>query len=248
MGSSRLPGKILLPLAGRSVMAHVLERCEAIEGVDAVCLATTIEPADEVTAKTAESLGVEFFRGSENDLLDRYLRSAEVMDADVILRVTCDCPLIDPFVCAEVLRARARENADFATNNMPPSFPYGLDCEVFTRAALDMAARKAKLPSEREHVGPFIRNNPALKKVNLNSSVLLNHHYWALDTEDDRVFLDLLFKLVPIGPELWDHRELLKIIPADPVLLAASTAPTRDNPSTKSMMIGAGTVQLVAGG
>ncbi|HSJ08192.1 MAG TPA: NTP transferase domain-containing protein, partial [Longimicrobiales bacterium] len=106
MGSSRFPGKVMEALAGRSVLEHVLERCAAIPGVDAVCCATSVRAADDVVAGAAAVLGAAVVRGSEADVLGRYAQAAREMDADVVLRVTADCPLIDPRVCGAVLARR----------------------------------------------------------------------------------------------------------------------------------------------
>jgi spore coat polysaccharide biosynthesis protein SpsF len=245
MGSSRLPGKVMLPLAGKPVIAHVIERCAAITGIETVCIATTILHRDDVVAETAESLGAVVFRGSEDDVLDRYAQAARMLDADVVLRVTCDDPVLDPFLCAAVLRARVDEEADFATNNLPPSWPYGLDCEVFTREWLERSDREAKTAHEREHVGPYVRNSAEARRVNVRSAMFLNHHRLTLDTEEDRAFLEMLFERIPIAPELWDHRRLIAAMETDPELLAASTAPDRAGVFLAPSREPSGTIQIV---
>ncbi len=159
MGSSRLPGKVLLPLAGQTVLWHVLTRCQAIPGIDLVACATTQAAADIAIVREAERAGARVYRGSQADVLGRYQQAARSLGADVIMRVTGDCPLIDPDVCGKVLALRAETGADYACNNMPRSWPYGLDCEAFTANALFQAANTAKTSNEREHVTPWIRNN-----------------------------------------------------------------------------------------
>ena len=123
MGSTRLPGKVLMDLAGRTVLNHVLRRCSAIPGIAAVVCATTVKPEDDPVAAEASRLGIAVYRGDETDVLGRYLEAARSVDAEVVLRVTADCPLIDPAVCRAVLDLREREHADYAANNMPPSWP-----------------------------------------------------------------------------------------------------------------------------
>jgi len=198
MGSTRLPGKVLMDLAGRTVLDHVLSRCQAIPGVDAVICATTVKPDDDPVAAEAERLGASVFRGDEADVLGRYLGAARSAEADVVLRVTSDCPLIDPEVCRAVLDLRAREDADYAANNTPPSWPHGLDCEAFTVAALAKADAETDEPYDREHVTPWLRHTPGLRRANLPKPGRPEpDRRWTLDTPDDLAGLRRLFARLP---------------------------------------------------
>lgn len=236
MGSTRLPGKVMLELAGQTVLAHVLERCAAVPGADLVCCATVEGPDGDPVAAEAERCGAHVFRGSEDDVLDRYHQAAKEQDAAIVLRVTSDCPLIDPAVCGEVLALRAREEADYACNNMPPSWPHGLDCEAFSFTWLERAAKEARKPSEREHVTPFIRNHPASRKANLagpgGASV---HHRWTLDTPADLDFLRALCARMPAGRQGWDYRVPLALVEQDPALAAINAGQDRDAGLKKSL-------------
>lgn len=165
--STRLRGKVLLPLAGRSVLSHVLERCAAIEGADLVVCAVPEGSINDPVAIEAQRCGAVVTRGSESDVLDRYHRAARAVSADVVMRVTSDCPLIDPAVCAQVLALARAGVADYACNNMPRTFAHGLDCEAFSASWLAKAAQVATRAEEREHVTPWLRNNTALRRVNL---------------------------------------------------------------------------------
>ena len=228
MGSTRLPGKVMMDLAGRTVLSHVLERCRAIEGVDMVCCAVPEDVASDPVAEEAAVCGVEVFRGSETDVLDRYHKAALAMKADVVLRITSDCPMIDPAVAAHILQLREDENADYACNNLPPSWPHGLDCEAMTFDWLDRAAREATKPPEREHVTPFIRNHPDARKVNLpGPGNGAENHRWTLDTPDDMDFMTALFERLPQGPGGWDYRKPLAIVEADPELAAINAGHQR---------------------
>ena len=126
MMSIRFPGKILKPLAGKTVLAHVLDRCKAVESADVICCAVADGSDSDPVAAEAERCGVVVSRGSEDDVLDRYYQAAKALDAGVIMRVTSDCPLIDPEVCQQVLKYRQSNDADYACNNIPPSWPNGL--------------------------------------------------------------------------------------------------------------------------
>jgi spore coat polysaccharide biosynthesis protein SpsF len=205
VGSSRLPGKVLERLGNAPVLAHVLRRCQAIASVDAVVCATVEGPDGEAVADLARAQGVCVYRGSEWDVLARYQSAARKAGADIILRVTSDCPLIDPEVCDAVLRLRATTDADYATNNMPPSWPHGLDCEAVTRAALEAAAAQATEPGDREHVTPWIRRNPAFRRVNLaGPGGHLAAARWTLDYPEDLAFLRALDTHLPLdGDANW---------------------------------------------
>jgi spore coat polysaccharide biosynthesis protein SpsF (cytidylyltransferase family) len=219
--STRLPGKVLLELGGRTVLSHVLERCRATPGIDAVCCATS-EGADcDPVAAEAEQCGAEVLRGSEADVLDRYYGAAKTLRADFVLRVTSDCPLIDPELCGWVLAEVTSGRADFATNNTPPTWPHGLDCEAFSFALLERAAAEATAPEEREHVGPFMREAADVRRANVAAEGEdMSHHRWTLDTPEDYAFLEALFVRLPQGHKSWNHHVPLALVEADPKLAA----------------------------
>lgn len=198
MGSSRLPGKVLMDINGQTVLAHVLERCRDIDGADVVCCAIPESSDSDPVAAEAERCGAVVFRGSEDDVLDRYVQAARMVAADVVMRVTSDCPLIAPDVCADVLRLRVRQNADYAANNTPPSWPHGLDCEATSIAWLERAGKEAQKPMDREHVTTYIRRHPEARKVNLDGpgGAALDHR-WTLDFPEDLDFMRALFAAFP---------------------------------------------------
>ncbi len=161
MGSTRLPGKVLLPVLGRPLLGYLLERLARCRGLDAIVVATTDRPEDQAVAEYAAGLGVAVFRGSEQDVLDRYYRAAVANRADVVMRVTADCPLLDPEVCGRVLApllAAGPGRPDYVATS--PAFAEGLDCEALTFAALERTWREAALRSEREHVTLYLKNHP----------------------------------------------------------------------------------------
>jgi len=219
MGSTRLPGKILMDLAGKTVLARVLERCKAIAGVDVVCCAVPTSSDNDGVVVEAKRCGVEVFRGSETDVLDRYYQAGLELKAGVVLRVTSDCPLIDPAVCAEVLQLRSRENAAYACNNMPPSWPHGLDCEAIAFDWLERAAREASDAHDREHVTPYLRHHPDATRANLaGPGGVAAQQRWTLDYPQDLAFLKELFALLPPSPVPLGYRDVLAIIDANPWL------------------------------
>lgn len=194
MGSSRLPGKVMMPLGDRSVLGHVLTRCQAIKSAGRVCLATSALARDDVVAAEGGRYGVTVFRGDENDVLSRYHGAACLLGADEILRVTADCPLIDPEVCDAVIRLRRTAKTDYACNFSPKSFPHGLDCEAFTMAALAQAQANSGSAYEREHVTVWLIENPEISKANLLAEGEdASRHRWTLDTPEDYRFLSDVF-------------------------------------------------------
>jgi spore coat polysaccharide biosynthesis protein SpsF len=198
MGSSRLPGKVVQDLAGRPVLDHVLRRCASIPGADVVVCAIPSSAENDVLETIALKSGAVTFRGSELDVLARYLGAAQSVQAEAVMRVTSDCPLIDPDVCGSVLALRKEQNADYATNNMPPTFPHGLDCEAMTMVALRKAHETAKEASDREHVTPWLRRASTIRRVNLPSDdAALARHRWTLDYPEDLAFFRAIFANFP---------------------------------------------------
>ncbi len=164
MTSSRLPGKVLLDLAGASVLERVVRRTGLARGVDEVVVATTGDPADEPIVTLCRRRGWPCFRGNRDDVLDRYYRAAAAFRADVVVRITSDCPLIDPDVAGQVVAAwlAGQPGVDYASNVVPRrTFPRGLDTEVFGIASLERAWREDSNPAWREHVTPYLYRNPA---------------------------------------------------------------------------------------
>mgnify|MGYP001260956436 CR=1 FL=1 len=161
-GSTRLPGKVLLPLGGRTMLERMLERLRVASVPDSLLIATTTDSADDAIAQSAAAAGVECFRGHPIDLLDRHYAAAKHARADVVVKVPSDCPLIDPAVVDRVLREHfARSDvADYTSNLHPESYPDGSDVEVMSFGALETAWREARRSFEREHTTPFLWDQP----------------------------------------------------------------------------------------
>ena len=217
MGSTRLPGKVMMEIAGHSALEHVLARCRAVPGADVLCCATALDSSCDVVADEARRCGAKVFRGSETDVLDRYHRAARAVGAEVVLRVTSDCPLIDPEVCGEVLGLRHETAAGYACNNKPRTWPMGLDCEAFTADALERAAGQATKPYDREHVGPWMARNPSIKRVNLPCpGGTLAEQRWTLDFPEDLAFFRALAEILPPFPAIPGWREVADVLRRHP--------------------------------
>lgn len=211
--STRLPGKVLEDLAGRSVLSHVLARCSATRGIDLVCCAIPDTPEADRVAEEAVLCGATVVRGSENDVLNRFTVAADEIGATVIMRVTSDCPLTDPLVNTQVLELAASMNADYACNNMPPKWPHGLDCEVFTAEALARADREATSSQEREHVTPWLRNQPDIRRAILPGpgGNALNQR-WTLDYPEDLAFFRAVYAHLPPETMMPTYTEIYALL------------------------------------
>ena len=219
VGSSRLPGKILKPLGSACVLQHVLRRCRRIPSVDTVICATTHHPQDNEICRIAKFEGVTVFRGSESDVLERYHNAAQLAGADTILRVTSDCPLIDPLICDRVIELLKAKRADFTCNNMPPSWPHGLDCEAFTISALSAAHQNAVKEYDREHVTPWIRRNEGLRRLNLPREGSARHELrWTLDYPEDFDFFKAVFERYSDTNIILDTERLICALDNEPEL------------------------------
>ena len=219
MNSTRLPGKVLMELGGETVLSQVIKRCKKINNVNLVCCAISEDPHSDLVASEAERCGSVVVRGPEKDVLGRYFVAAQEIGCSVVLRVTSDCPLIDPNVCSEVIKLLEGKNNHFATNNWPRSWPLGLDCEAFSTALLAKAVQNAN-ENEREHVTTWMRvNNKRVKILNYASSdPNLSRLRWTLDTERDYRFLKALFSLIPETDETYSYKLPLQLISETPSL------------------------------
>ena len=190
MGSTRTPGKVMRDLAGSPVLRWTINALDRATGIDAIVLATSQLPADDVIAQYCHDYMIECFRGSEADVLDRFYQCAKKYRADIILRLTADCPFLDPAVISEVIKLREITNASYASNIDPPTYPDGLDVECFTFAALEAAWCEATRPTDRDCVPQYIyRNRHRFPAVNLTCPLPgLGGERWVLDTEADYEF------------------------------------------------------------
>lgn len=198
-GSTRLPNKVLLKIQEKTLLQIHIDRIKQAEEIDDIIIATTTEQADDVIVNLAERLGVKYYRGSENDVLDRFYQTVKEIKPKWIVRVTSDCPLLDPKMIDAVVACAQLNDVDYCSNGLVENFPDGQDVEVFKFSALELAWKEAELKSEREHVTPFIRMNS-----NFNGGSLFNavnfpcaHDFSKIRmTVDESKDLDLITKLI----------------------------------------------------
>jgi spore coat polysaccharide biosynthesis protein SpsF len=240
MNSSRLPGKVLLDIAGQPMLAHVVERTRLARMVDQVVVATTIDPSDDLIEALCRERAYPYCRGSLYDVLDRYYQAARLFNADVVVRITADCPLIDPGVVdktvSEFLGIRKYESGkpsltpnsqlaipyDFAANRLPPpwgrTYPIGLDTEACTFSALELAWREATQPHQREHVMPFFYDQPQRFRImHVNHEIDYGALRWTVDTPED---LELVRQIFTRFPDRRDFSwlEVLALFESEPEL------------------------------
>ncbi len=220
MGSSRLPGKVLLDLAGRPVLWHAVSRVQKARLVDQVLVATTDQPVDEPIRQFCAEQAVRCFGGSEQDVLDRFVQAARfagATESDAIVRITADCPLIDPDVIDLVVAAYQQTGVDYVSNVQPPTFPDGLDVEVFRFAALLTAWREAKLVSEREHVTPYLRNHlEKFSSHNVTHTTDLSALRWTLDEPADYALLQRILAELDRNQPNFHLADVLQVLAAHP--------------------------------
>ncbi len=224
MGSTRLPGKVLQPLGARSALLRCLDRCAAIPGVDAVVCAVPQGAQDEPVAQEAAAAGYVVARGPEQDVLARYAEAARQVRAGLVMRVTSDCPFIDPAVCGAVRDDLLETGADYACNNMPPLFPHGLDCDVFPAARLYEAEHAATNAYDREHVTPWLRRADGLRRVTLNGPGQgVERLRWTLDHREDLAFCQGVFEACGEAAAAMPWTELAALCAQRPDLTALNT-------------------------
>ncbi len=201
MGSTRLPGKILEPICGKPLLQHVVERIKKVQKIDEIVIATTTSERDTVLAKEVARIeGVGFFRGSEEDVLDRYYRAAQKVGAEVIVRITADCPLIDPVIIDAMIGSYLKKSAgansvDYLSNTLMRTFPRGLDTEVFPFAILERAFNEAREEYQREHVTPYIWQNPEIFTLEcFKNEEDLSFHRWTVDEKEDLRLVREIYK------------------------------------------------------
>ena len=217
VSSSRLPGKVLKPILGRPMLLHQLDRVRRARSLDALVVATSTEPDDDAIETLCASAGVGCFRGSLNDVLDRFYQAARSYDAQIIVQLTGDCPLADPALIDRVVEFFVTGGFDIA--GAAPSFPDGLDVAVFRFAMLEYAWTHAVRPSDREHVSQFIVRQPERFRVRgYESDVDLSHLRWTVDDPEDFELVRRIYEaLYPANPA-FTTKDILDLLAAQPAL------------------------------
>ncbi|MEY7849462.1 NTP transferase domain-containing protein [Natrarchaeobius sp. A-rgal3] len=228
MGSTRLPEKVLMNIGNEPMLSHVYERTKHASLVDDVVIATSTESADDAIASFCKSTGIECYRGSETDVLDRYYQTASSRGADSIVRLTGDCPLLSPPVIDRVIGAYSRSDAEYVTNTIQYTYPDGLDVEVFGFATLETTWNEATEPAEREHVTPYMRDSDEIPTENVENVLDVSQYdftdddtvlRWTVDHPEDMTFVrEVYARLTRSGHWVFDQQSVLELLEREPAL------------------------------
>ena len=193
VGSTRLPGKVLKEVNGKPLMEILLNRLSEAKKIDKIVVATSVNKENDHLAKVVGKLGFDVFRGSEEDVLDRYYKAASEYSPLSVVRVTGDCPLIDANLVDRVIRKFQNTDVDYASNTMPRTYPDGLDLSIFSFETLKITWRQAKTKHDREHVTSFMRNPKRFKISSVMNEVDYSKERWTIDEPEDFKVLCKIF-------------------------------------------------------
>ena len=235
MGSSRLPNKVLMKVNGeQTVLEHVIKQLSFCKSISKIIVATTNLKQDDVIEELVKKLEIDVFRGDSSDVLDRYYQCAKKFNLDNIVRITSDCPLIDPEIVDKVIRKYEIEKFDYVTNTLIRTFPIGLDAEIFSFDVLEKTWKNAILPSEREHVTPFIRNKKMDFSVgNIEHEEDLSKIRVGLDRKEDYELIKIIVNEFEKRPILL--QDIIKLFENKPELMRINENIQHDEGMKKSL-------------
>lgn len=241
MGSKRLPGKVMINIQGKPVLQLVVERVTQSNLINKVIIATSIESMNDNIRNFCVENNILVYSGSEDNVLDRFYQAAKinmVKQDDIIVRITADCPLIDPEIIDKVIEEFQNKNADYAANVINPTFPDGLDCEALRFSTLIKVWENALLTSEREHVTLYIRNHPELFNiVSIENNMDLSKLRWTLDEKEDLDLISSIYKnLYSINP-FFRLKDILNLLEEKPELNHINSKYVRNEGLLKSLEI-----------
>lgn len=221
MGSTRLPGKVLMDIGGKTVLHHVVDRVSRCKNIDDIIIATTTLDKDDLIVKECEKIGCKYFRGSEDNVLDRYYEAATNNNSQIIIRITSDCPLIDGEVVDEMVEFYKNNNYEMVTNASPNpkerTYPRGLDTEIFSYKLLKEAKENANQSYQLEHVTPYIYENTTnifYYKNNINYS----KYRFTLDTPEDLELIKEIYKNLYLGENNFYLKDVIELMEKNPDL------------------------------
>lgn len=227
MGSTRLPNKVMKPIGGVPMIELLLSRLARAREVQEVVVATSIAPSNQRLADHVETLGFRCVRGSENDVLDRYLQAARLAKADVVIRITGDCPLVDPALVDLAVQQFKSADVDYFSNTNPPTFPDGLDIEVFTLKSLEMAGRETRKAYDREHVTPYLREGAQFTRAAMQHTEDLSGLRWTVDDPADYEVISTVF--ARFSPNVhFSWQDVLRLQRSEPEIFSPNQNTTRN--------------------
>lgn len=217
-GSTRFPAKVFADIDGKPLVWHVVDRLKHAKKIDLIIIATTVSPKDDRIEEWCKDNEVACYRGSEENVLNRYYCASEAYPSDYVVRITADDPFKEPSVIDAVITKLTEEGYDHVTNNLPPSFPEGLDCEAFKKSALDRSEKEAETDFEREHVTQYIYHHPESFRIgNVSCARNLSYLRWTIDKEADLEMVRAIYaKRSPENKDILLMDEILDILQENP--------------------------------
>jgi spore coat polysaccharide biosynthesis protein SpsF (cytidylyltransferase family) len=235
MSSTRLPGKIMMELCGMPMINVLLQRISLAKEIDSIVVATTDSSTDDVLVDWLKKNNVLYFRGSENDVLERYWKCAKSFNAKTIVRITSDDPFKDPSIIDKAVLTFNTSDVDYVSNTISPTYPEGLDVEVFSFSALTKAFQQASFTSDREHVTPYIWRNPQIfKTINFKMNPNLRGWRWTIDKVEDLEFARAVFLALENNIFI-NYLEIIKMLKKNPKLLKINKGTKRNEGYIKSL-------------
>jgi spore coat polysaccharide biosynthesis protein SpsF len=217
--STRLPNKVMADILGKPMIVRLLGRVKESTTIDEIILATTTRAIDTPLANIVRNYGLPVFRGRWSDVLDRYYKAATKYHARGIVRITGDCPLIDPQIVDKVIQVFLKNKFDYVSNTLERTYPDGLDVEVFSYTTLQKAWKEAFIASDREHVTPYIRNNPKKFSLqNVKQTTDFSHLRWTVDQKQDLEFVREIFKRLYHKQKIFYMKDIIALLQEHPEL------------------------------
>jgi len=221
MGAERLPGKVLMDIVGRPMLWHVINRIKHSEYINKIIIATTTNKYDEQIEDFCKTYNIDFYRGSEDDVLDRYYQAAKLWNADIIVRITSDCPLIDSEIIDKVICSYLKNKNNFngSSNTIKRTYPRGLDTEVISFSTLERVWNDAKKDYQREHVTIYIYEHlDQFKMCSVENKENLSSFRWTVDEEKDLEFVRTIYKKLYQERKIFLMRDVLRLLEREPYL------------------------------
>lgn len=219
IGSSRLPGKTMKHILGKPMLWHLINRLKQSQLIEKIVIATTNNAKDETILEMAKELGIDSYAGSEDDVLDRYYQAAKKYNAEVVVRITADCPLIDLHIVDKVIQRFLEGDCDYATNALIRTYPDGLDVGAFSYTVLEKVWKEARWSSEREHVTSYIYKNPdKFRLASVQNDIDLSHLRWTVDEDSDLEFVKQVYEHLYREGHIFYMEDILELLKRYPHL------------------------------
>lgn len=224
VGSTRLPNKIFNTIKGKPILWHVINRVSFSKNIDKIVVATTDLKEDDITEQFCKENKIQFYRGSSDDVLSRYYEAAKKFNADLIIRITSDCPVIDPIILDKMLinffELYEKEKIDYMSNTIVRTFPRGLDAEIFPFNVLEKTYNEAKQDYEREHVTPYIYQHPEIFEIkNFGNDRDYSFHRWTVDTIEDFQLIEEIYEALYKENDIFYFEDILRLFEQKPDLI-----------------------------